>query len=174
MDETRQYSRTTLLLFLSIAFLIGLDVVGDLMSGSSLAHVLVEGAILLMAAVGAAQIWFQNWRLSNQTRQLDSALKRSRQEGEEWRREASTALAGLGVAVDRQFERWSLTSAESDVALLLLKGLGFKEIAHVRGVSERTVRDQARAVYRKGQLEGRADLAAYFLEDLLLPAASSK
>ena len=32
---------------------------------------------------------------------------------------------------------------------------------------ERTVREQARSLYRKSGLTGRADLAAFFLEDLL-------
>jgi DNA-binding NarL/FixJ family response regulator len=36
-------------------------------------------------------------------------------------------------------------------------------------VSETTVRQQARAIYRKAGLSGRHDLAAFFLEDLLGP-----
>ena len=35
--------------------------------------------------------------------------------------------------------------------------------------SERTVRRRAVSVYRKSGLAGRADLSAFFLEDLLLP-----
>ena len=78
-------------------------------------------------------------------------------------------LAGLGAAIELQFERWGLTPAEKDVALLLLKGLGHKEAAGVLERSERTVRQHAIAVYRKSGLAGRAELAAFFLEDLLLP-----
>jgi DNA-binding NarL/FixJ family response regulator len=55
------------------------------------------------------------------------------------------------------------------VALLLLKGLSTKEIAAVRAVSERTVREQSGAVYTKANLTGRAALSAFFLEDLLAP-----
>ena len=55
------------------------------------------------------------------------------------------------------------------MALLLLKGLSIKEIAQVRGVSERTVHEQARAVYSKAGLTGRTALSAFFLEDLLAP-----
>ncbi|MGH8595878.1 MAG: LuxR C-terminal-related transcriptional regulator, partial [Gammaproteobacteria bacterium] len=61
------------------------------------------------------------------------------------------------------------TEAEREVALLLLKGLSSKEIAAVRGVSERTVREQSRAIYSKAGLTGRAALSAFFLEDLLAP-----
>lgn len=74
------------------------------------------------------------------------------------------------MAIDRQFERWGLFAAEREVALLLLKGLSHKEVASARETSERTVRQQALAVYRKAGLSGRAELAAFFLEDLLLPA----
>ena len=79
-------------------------------------------------------------------------------------------MRGLGEALDRQFQRWSLSPAEAEVALLLLKGLAMKEIAAVRGVSERTVREEAQAVYGKAGLAGLAELSAFFLEDLLLPA----
>ncbi|MCP4037721.1 MAG: LuxR family transcriptional regulator, partial [bacterium] len=72
--------------------------------------------------------------------------------------------------IDAQFDRWSLTPTERQVALLLLKGLGHKEVAATLDRSERTVRQHAIAVYRKSGLGGRAELAAFFLEDLLLPA----
>jgi hypothetical protein len=55
------------------------------------------------------------------------------------------------------------------VAMLLLKGLGHKEAASVLDRSERTVRQHAVSVYRKSGLAGRAELSAFFLEDLLLP-----
>ena len=41
----------------------------------------------------------------------------------------------------------------------------------MRATSERTVREQARSVYRKAGVSGRSGLSAYFLEDLLLPGA---
>jgi hypothetical protein len=49
------------------------------------------------------------------------------------------------------------------------KGYGHKEIAALQRKSERTVRQHAVAVYRKSGLSGRAELSAFFLEDLLLP-----
>jgi DNA-binding NarL/FixJ family response regulator len=51
----------------------------------------------------------------------------------------------------------------------LLKGLTFKDIAEVRSKSERTVRQQAGAIYAKSSLSNRSDLAAFFLEDLMAP-----
>ena len=52
---------------------------------------------------------------------------------------------------------------------MLLKGYGHKEIAALTGRSERTVRQHAGVVYDKAGLAGRAELAAYFLHDLMLP-----
>ena len=90
-------------------------------------------------------------------------------EGARWRSDMRDLLKGLGDAIDAQFDRWQLTKAEREVALLMLKGLSHKEIAAVRESSERTIRQQARAIYAKANLSGRAALSAFFLEDLLLP-----
>jgi DNA-binding CsgD family transcriptional regulator len=96
-------------------------------------------------------------------RDLDAA----RIQGRQWRDETRALLRGLGEAIDRQFLTWHLTDAERDVGLLLLKGLSLKEIAAVRVTSERTIRAQARSIYAKAGLSGRAALSAFFLEDLL-------
>jgi DNA-binding NarL/FixJ family response regulator len=74
--------------------------------------------------------------------------------------------------VDEQFRDWQLTPAERDVALMLLKGYGHKEVAALTGRSERTVRQHAVAVYQKSGLQGRAELAGFFLEDLVLPGVA--
>ena len=60
-------------------------------------------------------------------------------------------------------------AAEARVALMLLKGLSHKRIARDTQTSERTVRQHSVAVYRKSGLSGRAALAGFFLESLLLP-----
>ena len=52
---------------------------------------------------------------------------------------------------------------------MLLKGHGHKEIAALTGRSERTVRQHAGVVYEKAGLAGRAELAAFFLNDVVLP-----
>lgn len=59
------------------------------------------------------------------------------------------------------------------MSLLVLKGLRHKEVSAVRRTSERTCRQQARSVYAKAGLTGRAELSAFFLEDLLAPAESA-
>jgi len=81
--------------------------------------------------------------------------------------ELERALAGIHAQIDSEFDNWQLSAAERDVALLMLKGLRFKDIADARGTSERTVRQQAQMVYRKSGLKGRSDLAAFFIEDFM-------
>ncbi len=162
----------SLLLFAGIALLVGIDVAVDLAEGTSLEHVSVETSVLILASLGVVRVVSRNARLTREARNLQLDLATAKQQADRWRNEASHLLAGLGAAVGRQFDRWALTAAESEVALLLLKGLSLKQIADVRGVSERTVREQARAVYRKADLTGRAELSAFFLEDLLLPGTA--
>jgi DNA-binding NarL/FixJ family response regulator len=69
--------------------------------------------------------------------------------------------------IRRQFDAWNLTASEQQVALLLLKGLSFKEIAAVRDTREKTVRQQASTIYAKSGVDGRHAFAAWFLEDFL-------
>jgi DNA-binding NarL/FixJ family response regulator len=97
------------------------------------------------------------------------ALEARQSERDHWRRLAENALRGLGEAMDQQFGAWGLTAAEKDVALFLLKGYSHKDVARLTRRSERTVRQHAVSVYRKSGLAGRAELAAFFFEDMLLP-----
>lgn len=175
---TGSLARRTVLLFAAIAGLIGIDLVADWGEGASPGHIAFEALVMAFALVGVTLVARRlrtlartTQRLRGEARRLNTELAASRQEAERWKTEARELLAGLGAAIDRQFERWQLSPAEREVGLLLLKGLSHQEVADVRGTSERTVRQQARALYKKAGLSGRADLAAYFLEDLLLPTA---
>lgn len=156
-------------LFLLILVLVALDVAEDVQDGAPMAH--VAGEVVIMAAAIAGTAWMLARLLASRriVRVLEKDLARARTEAERFRNETRTILEGLSAAISRQFERWELTPAESEVGLLLLKGLSHKEIAALRETSERTVRHQALAVYRKAGLAGRAELSAFFLEDLLLP-----
>jgi DNA-binding NarL/FixJ family response regulator len=71
-------------------------------------------------------------------------------------------------AIKEQFKQWKLTKSECEVAMFLLKGLSFKEIASIRETQEKTVRQQATAIYSKAELKGRHEFAAYFFEDFLI------
>jgi DNA-binding CsgD family transcriptional regulator len=123
----------------------------------------------VLTSVGVILLFQVSRRQRDEQRSLIRDLELARAQGQHWRSEARNYLNGLGEAIDVQFTRWNLTEAEREVALLLLKGLSLKEISSVRETSERTVRVQARALYAKAGLSGRAALSAFFLEDLLAP-----
>lgn len=61
-------------------------------------------------------------------------------------------------AVTRLFERVGLTPREAEVARLALKGLPSPEIAHVLGMSEKTVRQHLSRVYEKHGVASRGEL----------------
>ncbi|TNF61502.1 MAG: LuxR family transcriptional regulator [Deltaproteobacteria bacterium] len=165
-----------LLAFMGVALFAAVDIWADLREGTTLAHVAAEAGVLLVGLLGSI---FMARRLvvtlrgaraaQREAVKLAEQLEVTRAEASRWRSEARELLQGLAAALDAQFDRWNLSPAEKEVALLLLKGLSHKEIADIRSVTEATARQQARSVYKKGGLSGRHDLAAFFLEDLMPP-----
>jgi DNA-binding CsgD family transcriptional regulator len=159
-----------------IAALLLVDLIADSAETSGW-HLGVEIAATGASVTAAARLvarWFAARRaLERRVDELSGRLHEVSVDAERWRAEAHEALAGLGAAIERQCDRWALTEAERSVAILLLKGLSMKEVADTRGTSERTARQQALAVYRKAGLAGRAELSAFFLEDLLLPSSKA-
>ena len=132
-------------------------------------HVIFETLMIAGALVMATTLWLAWWRSAHWAVSLRESLEVQRAERDAWKASAQTALDGLGRAIDAQFRTWHLTPTEREVALMLLKGYGHKEIAALTGRSERTVRQHAGVVYDKAGISGRAELAAYFLHDLMLP-----
>lgn len=171
-DSVPPQWRVPAALFFFIALLMGGDLVLDAFEGAHFAHLLMEALVLLLAGAGIAHLLRQVVVARRSVRALRGKLSAARADAARWQSEARAVLDGLGAAIDAQFSQWSLSSAEREIALLLLKGLPLREIAALRGTSERTVRQQAFGLYRKAGVEGRADLSAFFLEDLLLPTRS--
>lgn len=132
-------------------------------------HVLVEVGFILLCLCSATYLMWGWYTAQRSLGQMQSALEVQRTERDVWRMRAKELLKGLGQAIDIQMESWQLTPVEKETALFLLKGYSHKEIARLCEKSERTVRQHAVTIYRKSGLAGRAELAAFFLEDLLLP-----
>ena len=137
---------------LAAVFFLG-DALSELMSRPLGAHSLSEGiiavALLLGVAFGATALR----RTLERLRAQDAAL--------------AVASGALGQVIDTQFTTWCLTPAERDVGLLALKGLDVAEIAATRTSAPGTVRAQLTRIYAKAGVSGRAQFAAYFVEDLL-------
>ena len=172
--------RSLAVVFALMAVLVGIDLITDLRDRATLAHVLLELLVVALGFFAAGAIALrlrQSARdaqlLREHAARLAENLRVTQEEAARWRSDAADLIAGLSAAIDAQFARWELSPAEREIALLLLKGLSHKEIAQVRSVTETTVRQQARSLYRKAGLSGRNDLAAFFLEDLLGPREAS-
>jgi DNA-binding CsgD family transcriptional regulator len=125
------------------------DVLSDPASPHSLFEALVAVALMLGVVFGAIG--------------LRRTLERMRTQ-----QQALAAAAGaLADVVDAQFNDWGLTPAERDVGFLALKGFDVAEIADLRGAAQGTVRARFARIYAKAGVSGRAQFAAFFVEDLL-------
>lgn len=138
--------------------LVSIDIGIDLSQGVSLDHIYLELISGVIALVGILML-LKNTFL----------LKREIKEAEKWKETHKKYMNGLSESIDKQLELWQFTPAEKEVAFLLLKGFSLKEIANFRKTSEKTVRLQSTTLYTKAGLSGRAELSAFFLEDLLVP-----
>lgn len=143
------------------------DLILDVAIKESGIHIAVEIAFVLLCLASAAYLGAAWWRAERSLLRVRKALREKRDERNEWRRRADEARRGLGLAIDAQLDAWGLTPVEKETAMLVLRGFSHKEIAGLRDRSERTVRQHAVSVYKKSGLSGRAELSAFFLEDLL-------
>ena len=130
---------------------------------------MLDLGLLVGCSVSTAALALRMRAQEDEGRLLRRDLDLIRARNEPWRREMAAHLRELGAAIQAQFEAWRLTPAEQEVGLFLLKGFSHKEIARLRRTTEATIRQQAVAVYQKASLNGRAELSAFFLEELLLP-----
>jgi len=146
-----------------------IDLYLDAPDSSWSAHAIYEIVLITVAMATSIVLWRGWWRSRQTLVEAQQMLQTHAAEREAWRASAEAALADFGKAVDERFTAWGLTPTERDIALRLLKGHSHKQIAFETGRSERTVRQHAVAVYQKSGLGGRAELSAFFLEDLLLP-----
>lgn len=170
-DEDGRRLRALLVLVL-LAIVVGgaVDLVLDAPATWASTHAVYELSMIVIASATAFLLWLGWWRSRRSLQQTRHVLTERAAERDAWRASAESALAGLGRAIDERFTVWGLTPAERAVAVLLLKGHSHKQIAYATGRSERTVRQHAVAVYQKSGLNGRAELAAFFLEDLIVPS----
>jgi DNA-binding CsgD family transcriptional regulator len=152
-----------------VALFVIVDVATDVGEGVARFHVIAEGLVGVLALFGIYYVLRGSSELRQRLAQEQRDFSAFRSQAEAWRAQSRRYIDGLALAIDQQLERWNLTAAEKEVAFLLLKGLSLKEVATVRGTTEKTARVQSMAIYAKAGLSGRSELSAFFLEDLLVP-----
>lgn len=142
------------------------DLILDQPSSWWSAHVLLELVLITASATLAIALWMRWREVTTELHRARRSLTEREEERAAWQATAEAALRGLRDAVTVHMTRWGLTPTEREVAILLLQGLGHKQIAARTGRSERTVRQHAVSVYDKSGLDGRAALAGFFLRGL--------
>ncbi len=154
---------------LTIAILTSIDIYNDYFEGVAGWHISIEALVALVALVGIFYLIRGRFRLQHSLTKEQQFSSELRQEARKWKQVSRKYVEGLSTEIENQLDRWGLTEAEKEVSFLLLKGLSNKEIADVRSTSVQTIRSQTNAIYAKSGLNGRSELSAFFLEDLLLP-----
>ena len=159
--------------FVLIMIAAAVDLVMDRPTTLWSVHALAEVTLLVVSLGAAAWLALGWYRALRAVRALEAAVEARGAERDAWRERASHALQSMAEAMNGQFDAWELTAAERETALMLLKGLSHKRIGKLTDRSERTVRQHAVAVYRKSGCAGRSELAAFFLEGILLPGSDA-
>jgi DNA-binding CsgD family transcriptional regulator len=116
-------------------------------------HLLLEAVMFIAVTAILVVEWRRNTRLSSS---LHAAKARNRRLSGEFSDYVRAAFAG-----------WGFSKSEQEIAWLLLKGFTFAEIAGLRSVQEKTVRQQASAIYAKSGCKNRNEFLAQFIQDLL-------
>lgn len=154
------------IMFLNLA-----DVFTDIHLEVPLWHVIGEAFIVVLSALTASFMLYEMRKRSVKLSELTTELTHAENQVSQLNQSMQQARHQFGQAVHQQFDLWKLSKSEQQVAMLLLKGLSFKEIAVVRKTKEKTVRQQASTIYAKSGLDGRHSFSAWFLEDFINPSA---
>jgi DNA-binding CsgD family transcriptional regulator len=153
------HQRWPVWLFLITVFFV-YDLVLDILAGEVDAHLLVEAIVFIICAVVLVAEWRRNSRLGMH---LASARASNQKLSGQFTEYVHGALAS-----------WRLSNSEQEIAWLILKGFSFAEIASIRGVQEKTARQQATAIYAKSGCRNRSEFVAHFIQDLLASDFTSR
>ncbi|MFT5506165.1 MAG: DNA-binding NarL/FixJ family response regulator, partial [Gammaproteobacteria bacterium] len=126
--------------------------------GLPISHVFLEAGVFLAITVALAFEIKQGVDLSHSVSVTQASIDRLKKQ--------------LHEVINDEFIRWKLSSSEKEIALFLIKGLSMKEIADLRSVKEKSVRQQSTGIYQKSGVANRNELVAYFIEDMLPLGAS--
>lgn len=159
------------LFFALICIFTSYDIISDLDEKTTWEHLSSELSITLISLFGFFYFFSRTSKLKKHLLLQYNFSRKSQAEALAWQQKHQTLLKGFGEAIEQQLTVWKLSPAEKEIAFFLLKGLSLNEIAELRQVSEKTIKLQASTLYNKSGLSGRAELSAFFLEDILAPIA---
>lgn len=129
------------------------DVMADVRFNGWDGHTTFEAVVAVALFLGILMGGLEMRRTIERSRRAEAAV--------------SAASGAFAALMDSYFERWGLTAAESEVALLAIKGFDGPEIAAIRGTAEGTIRAQLTRIYAKAGVTNRAQLVSLFIDDLM-------
>jgi DNA-binding CsgD family transcriptional regulator len=157
----------TIFFVFALSLMTSIDVIEDIQEGLPFKHWFHEVLIVVSSVLFISyKLWMAMRRdktIKRFKNEVDSAIL----EVDFYKKKIHQMKINISSILDEQFKIWGLSKGESDIAILLIKGMSIKEIAELRGSSEGTVRQQCMHIYKKSKLENRNQLASYFLEDIL-------
>ncbi|TDP38333.1 LuxR family transcriptional regulator [Idiomarina aquatica] len=170
--EFMTIDRLLMVIFLLIAFANISDVVADYHMQVATWHLAIEGITVVISIAAFVVLWKRVLGRNRELQQVKEALTRHQQREKDSAENQASQVKLDGApdsyaAVQSWFKQWKLSPSEQEVAVLLIKGLSFNEIAEVRSTKEKTVRQQASSVYAKSGLSGRNNLSAWLIDTLL-------
>ena len=143
------------------------DMLADLAVGATGRHLLQEALVSGLGCAAMAWLWLDLRRQARALAALRDELAAAEAQARALDGPAQALRQRLSELIARTFTQWGLTPSEAEIGWLLLKGLSLKEIATLRQTVEKTVRQQASAIYQKAGVSGRHAFAAWFIEDYL-------
>ncbi len=142
------------------------DELQDLQQGESPLTVWME-ILIVSSSLGfvfyITQMLYKNQR---QQKEMKQTLAQVRQQLHSSNQRLQQGKEAFRSTIEWQLDEWQLTPTQQDVAILLLRGLDIREIAEIRHVQEKTVRNHLSAIYDKSGLPGRHIFCAWFFEGL--------
>ena len=143
------------------------DVVADIFLEVPLWHIIQETIIAIFSGSLAAYLILDMRRRTKELEVLSRSLIATEEHVNKISKQFKEIRHKYSEIIQQQFKDWELSQSEQQVAMLMLKGLNFQEIATVRNTKEKTCRQQASSIYAKSGLQGRHELSAWFIEDFI-------
>ena len=156
-----------ILALLIIAMANVFDVIYDIQLSASLSHIIEEIIIILVSCTAIAFLAVNLKKKTETLNHIMIELDQSKQQIQQQNERMRSARESYSQIIKQQFDDWNLTKTERETAYLLLKGFSLKEIADIRDIKEKSVRQQASTIYSKSGVAGRHAFAAWFFEDFI-------
>lgn len=163
--------KMTLTYFLiAILLLLMLDLGIDFFAGMPLRtyifEIALEGTIITTIFFMTRYIWRKFAFEKEERANIEKDLKKTKMIADEWEHKSKALMNEFQGLILRQLDLWGLSKSEKEIALMILQGKSSKEIATYRFTSERTIRNQCRAIYEKTKTSGKIGLITYFFSQL--------